>query len=297
MARAYSYRYALETWLRQRRIPLVLFYYIATNVLVYILASLLTVGSQFASPDASASILQNIVLPSNLSYLILRPWTLVTHFFYHQSFTHLLFNMLWLWVFGRMFFQYFTARQFHFVYWLGGLTGGIAYIWAYNFFDYFSALVPVSVALGASAAIMAITLTTVVVAPNNLVYLFGLFRVRIVWLAVGMVLLDFMSITQSNAGGHIAHLGGALIGSLYAYLTHYTTIKKQNPLYSFKDKINALFSSLKNKHTSQSKQTSHARNNSKKEEEKELERILAKLAKGGYASLSREEKEKLFRRR
>jgi len=298
MARVYSYRVALETWLLQRRIPPVLFYYIVVNVLVYLIAGLFTVGSQLVTLGTHSSFFYNLALPSNLEALIQRPWTLLTHFFYHQSFIHLLFNMLWLWVFGRMFFEYFTARHFHIIYWLGGLAGGVAYLWAYNFFGYFSTLVAMSVAMGASASIMAITLATVIAAPNNVVYLFGFLRIRIVWLVLAMVLLDFLSVTQANAGGHIAHLGGALAGALYAYFTLHSHAAPQSPLQRFAVKCRALWAkvlTIKRKKKSQTTKTNAAQ--SAKEDEKEIERILAKLAKGGYASLSSAEKEKLFRRR
>ncbi len=294
MALGSSILSALETWLAQRRIPRVLFYYIAVNVLVFLVVKLLVVTLQGLAPDAALSLLYSFALPSDLGRLASHPWTLFTHFFFHQSFPHLLFNMLWLWVFGRMFLEHFTSRQFHWVYWLGGIAGGLAYLLAYNLFSYFSGVVHVSAAMGASASIMAITLATVVAAPNNVVYLFGFVRVRIVWLALAMVVLDFLSITQSNAGGHIAHLGGALVGALYALSLLQS---KRSPLALWQVllvKCGACFASLqkRNKQTVQNRKQTHNAPN----DEAEIQRILAKLAKGGYASLSNEEKEKLFRK-
>ena len=119
MARGSSILSALEVWLAQRRIPRVLFYYIAVNVLVFLVVKLLVITLQGIAPDAALSLFYSFALPSDLGRLASHPWTLFTHFFFHQSFTHLLFNMLWLWVFGRMFLEHFTSRQFHWVYWLG----------------------------------------------------------------------------------------------------------------------------------------------------------------------------------
>lgn len=294
MARGSSILSALEVWLAQRRIPRMLFYYVAVNVLVFLVVKLLVITLQSIAPDAALSLFYSFALPSDLGRLASHPWTLFTHFFFHQSFTHLLFNMLWLWVFGRMFLEHFTSRQFHWVYWLGGIAGGLSYLMVYNLFSYFSDVVHVSAAMGASASIMAITLATVVAAPNNVVYLFGLVRVRIVWLALAMVVLDFLSITQSNAGGHIAHLGGALVGTLYAFLLLQSKRSRHTPWQVLLVKWGAFFASLskRNKQTAQKQDPKRSAPN----DEVEIQRILAKLAKGGYASLSNEEKEKLFRK-
>ena len=294
MVRGYNFFSALETWLAQRQIPRVLFCYIAINGLVFLVVKLLVVSLQLVAPDAVFSLFYSFALPSNLERLASHPWTLFTHFFFHQSFMHLLFNMLWLWVFGRMFLEHFTSRQFQWVYWLGGIAGGLAYLLAYNLFSYFSDVVHVSAAMGASASIMAVTLATVVATPNNVVYLFGFLRVRIVWLALAMVILDFLSITQSNAGGHIAHLGGALVGALYAFLLLRSKPPYLTPWRVFWDKCSTFFASVKRGKQASRKREEQSSN--AKNDEAEMQRILAKLAKGGYASLSSEEKEKLFRK-
>ena len=205
--------------------------------------------------------------------------------FDHEGFTHILFNMLWLWVFGRLFFLHATNKDFHRVYCWGGIAGGLFYVVAYNIFPYFSSVLPMAIAMGASASVMAITVAAVVKAPREEVYLFGLLRVQVLWIAVGVVLLDFFSVTGANAGGHIAHLGGAFFGFLYA---RYGMRVARRRSVSIWERLSSWWTRINRR--------------GKKEEspeaaQKEVERILAKLAKGGYAALSTEEKEKLFRPR
>lgn len=291
MAQGFTYKTQLDSWIHRRGLPRILVYYTLVNILVYLIEFCIEqLGILTARGDAS--LINLLALPASLSELVKRPWTLLTYMFYHQGFFHILFNMLWLWVFGRMFLQHYTPRQFQWVYILGGLAGGLAYILAYNTFPYFASVLPFSLALGASASVMAITLAAIVAAPNELVYLFGILRLRVIWVAIGIVAIDFFSITQSNAGGHIAHLGGALFGFLYSYFGIHSRVKAT---YKRGFTINFLPLLLRLKqffaHRPKNKKQDTA-----SEREKEIERILAKLARGGYASLSNAEKERLFRR-
>ncbi len=281
---------SLRRWLRERQIPDVLFYYVAINVAVFLLAAVVQLFQTLWLHEGTTFFSEFFSLPASLPRLARTPWTIVTYMFYHESFTHILFNMLWLWVFGRLFLMHFTTRHFHRVYCLGGMAGGIAYVLAYNVFPYFASVLPLAIAMGASASIMAITLAAVVRAPWQEVYLFGLLRVRIVWIAVGVVLIDFFSVTLSNAGGHIAHLGGALFGFVYArYFAHSSPVLSHRP---------AIFlSKLRNFVTQLQRKKRKAPPTSSQTEDVELQRILEKLARGGYGALTSAEKEKLFRRR
>ncbi len=273
-------------WLRHRGIPPVLFYYIAVNVGVFLIVGVFRVfQTLLLRDDLLADFSTFFSLPASLSRLFASPWTIVTYMFYHEGFTHILFNMLWLWVFGRLFFLHATTKDFHRVYCWGGIAGGLFYVVAYNLFPYFASVLPMAIAMGASASVMAITVAAVVKAPREEVYLFGLLRVQVLWIAVGVVLLDFFSVTGANAGGHIAHLGGAFFGFLYA---RYGMRVGGRRSVSIWERLSLWWTTLKR----QSK-----KKESPQSEQKEVERILAKLAKGGYAALSTEEKEKLFRPR
>ena len=285
MAPVSSLSQQLQAWLARWRIPSLLFYYLATNVAIYLLTRFyVTLWGLGVHRDASSALLEFLALPAYVPNLLRHPWTLLTYMFFHEDFTHILFNMLWLWVFGKMFLQHFSPRQFQWVYILGGFVGALAYIAAYNIFPYFELVLPHALAMGASASIMAITLAAILAAPNQEVYLWGLLRIRVLWIAVGILLIDFLGITQSNAGGHIAHIGGALFGITFLYIT------RHNPAHS----IRLAWKKFWKEDAARRQKRNEQR--SEQDEQKELDRILKKLAAGGYGALTASEKEKLFRR-
>ena len=143
---------------------------IAINALVFILYHL---AAFILRPLGENHLFALLALPAQLGALLVRPWTLVTYMFFHVDLLHILFNMLWFWVFGRIFLQFFTRQQLWAVYLVSGLLGGILYVLAFNVIPYFRDVLPYSMALGASAAVMGITLAAIVRAPNAQVYLYG----------------------------------------------------------------------------------------------------------------------------
>ena len=153
-------------------------------------------------------------LPSDLLKLATRPWTFITYMFTHQGFLHLFFNMLFLFMFGRIFMGYLGGRKFLSIYLLGGLAGGLLYVLFYNIFPAFTESVAIGSNRGASAAVMAIVVATATYNPNLEVRLFFVLPVKIVWIAVFFVVSDLIYLpdVEGNFGGHIAHLGGAIVG-------------------------------------------------------------------------------------
>lgn len=127
---------------------------------------------------------------------------------------HLLFNMLWLYWFGQLFLLFFNAKQFGGVYILGGLSGAAVYLFAYNLLPYFVAVE--GMLLGASAAVLAVVFAVSAYAPDYKIRLLFIGNISIKYIALITVLIDLLSITSQNAGGHIAHIGGALFGFLFA---------------------------------------------------------------------------------
>lgn len=158
-----------------------------------------------------------LALPAFVPEWLRCPWTLVTYMFFHNEIWHILFNLLWFWFFGRLFELRRNARQLRDLYILGGLAGGVLFMLFYNLFPYFSNSLQMARVLGASAAIMAITIAATLDAPHREAYLFGVFRIKVMWIAIFAVAIDVFSLTGNNAGGHIAHIGGALIGFLHIY--------------------------------------------------------------------------------
>ncbi|MBO4590100.1 MAG: rhomboid family intramembrane serine protease [Bacteroidaceae bacterium] len=291
---------------------------IGINAIVYLLCLVLKGVFMLFKVDVS-SWLSTLMLPASLPQLLTQPWSLVTYMFMHASFTHLLFNMLWLWWFGQIFLYFFSARHLRGLYIVGGLAGGLLYLLAYNLFPLFADQVQSSVLVGASAAILAIVIATAVKAPDFKISLFLIGQLSLKWLALGTVIIDMLFIASTNAGGHIAHLGGALAGWWFASaLTKgYDITAWVNAVFDFfgrifspgktskirvkrqKKPISSGFSRKKKKaHYQENVANEHSAdyefNASRKQQTDEIDRILDKIKKSGYNGLTEAEKKKLF---
>jgi len=247
----------------------------------------------YNEPDSSIAITRMfsfLALPASLPKLITMPWTFLTYMFFHIDFWHILFNMLWLYWFGKIFLDYLTGRKLLFVYIFGGISGGLLYIIAFNLFPAFSAMLPRSYALGASASVMAVVAAISFFMPNYSLNLLFLGKIKIIYLAIILFVFDFFMIPAGNSGGHLAHIGGALFGFLYIQFLPSGKIRLFGDLLSRKRKH---FDSYKG--SPSRPLTDEAYNFQKAERQKRTDEILEKISKGGYDSLSREEKEFLFR--
>jgi membrane associated rhomboid family serine protease len=244
------------------------------------------------------NVLKFLMLPASLQVLTFRPWSLLSYMFLHFQFLHILFNLLWLYWFGRIFLKYLNERQILTTYLLGGLAGAIFFILSYNFFPGLKVELDTAQALGASASVTAIVMAISFYAPNYTVYLPFIGPVKIKYIAVFFVLTDILQIASDNAGGHLAHLGGAIYGYLFAM-----QLKNGKDIGSFfghlMEGIASLFKSRKNMKVTYRKAASREDdldyNKMKGEHQKEIDRILDKIAKSGYESLSKKEKETLFK--
>ncbi|MDD2634131.1 MAG: rhomboid family intramembrane serine protease [Bacteroidales bacterium] len=243
-----------------------------------------------------------LAVPADIDTLIRKPWTIITYMFTHASFLHILFNLLVFFWFGKLFLQFLSQRQLLGVYILGGLSGAMFYIAAYNLIPAFSIASLVSIALGASASVMAIVIAVATLVPNQAVYMLFFGRVKLKYLAIAIVILDLISIPIDNAGGHIAHLGGALIGFVFIkYYRKGTDItiwisRFLNGLKEFFKPSKEIKVTYKNKNKKQNNRPENDMeyNARKKAEQDEIDKILEKIAQSGYSSLSKTEKEKLF---
>lgn len=266
------------------------------NVAVFIVMAVLQIISVLSNnPAISSSVVEFLAVPASFSNLILKPWTVVTYMFLHESFWHVLFNMLWLYWFGRIFSDYFDQKKLVSVYIMGGLAGAVLYILSFNIFPAFSEIIHVSIALGASASVMAIVIATAVYIPDYTVHLFLLGRVKIKYIAIGIFLLTSVFDFSVNTGGKIAHIGGAILGYIYAirYKQGKDTGKWINRLL---DTIATWFKPKeKMKVTYKKPQTDVEYNKMKADHQERINKILEKISKGGYDSLTKEEKEILFK--
>ena len=155
-------------------------------------------------------------LPASVGQFVCQPWSLFTYMFMHAGLLHILFNMLWLYWFGRLFLLRFSSRHLRGVYVLGGVCGGLLYMLAYNVFPYFADRLSGAYLVGASASVLAIAVATAVRMPDYQIRLLFIGTIRLKYVAILVVVLDLLFMTSDNAGGHIAHIGGALAGWWFA---------------------------------------------------------------------------------
>lgn len=186
------------------------------NIAVFILVTLAAItGFLVTNPLISEKAIDLLAVPASLERLLIRPWTLITYMFLHKDIWHILFNMLWLYWFGTIFLQYLDQRKLVSVYLLGGISGALMYILSFNIFPAFTGLVSNSVAIGASASVMAVVIAISVYVPDYTVNLLLIGRVKIKYMALAIfVLTSFMDFSV-NSGGKLAHIGGAIFGYLY----------------------------------------------------------------------------------
>ncbi len=241
-------------------------------------------------------------LNTNPEKLIYTPWGIVTSMFSHFSFFHFLMNMLMLYFSGKMFSQLFSGKRLLNTYLLGGIFGSILEIFARSIFPVFQNI-NVGV-VGASGSIMAIFIALALYRPNLQVMLFGVFPVKLIILAAVFFGIDLFALASNDGTAHFVHIGGAILGAISIRninsSSNIITIfqKFTDSFFSFFQK---LFKKKEPKFTIH--QGGSVRGNVKTDEEYNYEMkqrqvhvdvILDKIAKSGYESLTKAEKEFLF---
>lgn len=317
---------------RWRMDPAVL-WIMAINVAVFVLSLLLRLFLPHSSEGKSV-LFPLLSLPAYVPSLLDRTWTFFTYMFYHEDLWHILFNMLWFWFFSSLFLERYGSTQLVLVYLSSGIWGGALYFIAFNCIPYFEPILPYSAALGASASIMGITIMAGLTLPNRPVYLYGAIKMKVMTLVLIVVGIDLLSIMGSNAGGHIAHLGGAAQGALIYWLAErrrrkHTKVRAEGMAWGavrrdgwravlrvdwmsiwrqfvwrfvdFWRKLQRLFSlrsTRKRVSNSASKYySSGAPTDGGPRDQEQIGRVLEKLRRGGYGALTPEEKNLLFRDR
>src|SRR6056297_1574188 len=266
------------------------------NVAVFLAVNILqVVVFLFTGKPSTLGVIDWLAVPADLGNLITRPWTLFTYMFLHKGFIHILFNLLWLYIFGRIFLMYFSQKRLVSVYLVGGFAGAALYILAFNVFPVFQGNLDESFALGASASVMAIVIAISVYKPDYSINLLFLGPVKLKYIALFVIVLDVIRIASPNAGGHIAHLGGAIFG--YFYVAQFR--KGKNITKGFDRFMDNVFSMFKPKPkfrvTHKRAKTDIEYNREKGKRQEKINKILEKISKNGYNSLTKEEKELLFR--
>lgn len=237
-----------------------------------------------------------VSLSSNPADLLWKPWSLFTYAFLHADFWHILFNMLMLFFSGRMFLTFFTQKQLFGLYVLSALFAGLMFIAGYNTFPVFEGTT--SKLVGASAAVMAILIATATYAPYYQVRLMLIGTVKLWHIAIVFVVLDLINASIDNPGGHIAHLAGALSGYIYIkLLQHGTDLSKGVSAVldffanMFKPKKSTPFKKVHRNTAPPARPAKKAKDIT----QKQIDDILDKISKSGYDSLTKEEKDFLFK--
>jgi membrane associated rhomboid family serine protease len=264
------------------------------NILVFVVQSIIllffTLGNK---QEIFINFLQHFYFPENLKLFITRPWTLFTYQFLHSplGIFHILFNMLYLYFFGRILIDFLNSRNIFPLYITGGIAGALVFMITYNLAPVFQTTDGILV--GASASVLALVVAVATLVPDFTVFLIFFGPVKLKYIAFAAILIDVVSISAgSNAGGHLSHLGGALTGFLFikSYQKGYNWF---GWYFTLEDKIK----NLRNKNP----KVAYVNTEYKKtkstipdEKQKKLDAILDKISKGGYDSLSAAEKEFLF---
>lgn len=272
------------------------------NISVFLLYGLLNVFVTLFTGDRNAVQLYAIdllALPSDPVKLLTRPWTILTYMFTHLRLGHILFNMLILYFSGKMFMEYLGQKRMLALYIYGGIGGGLLYVVISNF----SPLIIQDNMVGASAGTTAVLIAGAIYLPNIPIRLWGIFELKYWMLAVGIVFFDILSLTGNNAGGHIAHLGGALVA--YFFIRSMKNGHEWN-VYLFQV-IDAVRNTLYRNSRKRRGFKFGERNYTKYEEVKtkkakttnpdtsKMDEILDKIKEKGYDNLSKEEKAYLFK--
>lgn len=276
---------------------------IMINAVIFLGINVLLVISRLIGGDAQlfiGDVLKWVfTLNTDLVSFILTPWGLFTSMFAHFGLWHLIFNMIFLFFIGRMFEQFFDQKRLLYTYLLAGIAGGLLEIIAHLIFPVLQ--MSSTVIVGASGSVMGIFMAMAFYNPNAKVHLFGVLPVRMIWLALAFLLLDFLNLGRNDGTAHFAHIGGAIIG----ILSIQNLSSSSNIINRFQmlgDRIVRLFSRRTKKpkmrvhksETSTRFKTDVEYNVEVKTRQEEIDRILDKISKSGYDSLTKKEKEFLF---
>ncbi len=284
-------------WNRGSLIIRLIFINVAVFILVNVLFGLLDVLFQ---THIQSFVFKWFSLPSDLHELLKKPWTILTYGFLHKGVWHILFNMLWIYWIGSILVDFLGSRKLLPLYIYGILVGGLAYLLMLNLQQEYNHIL-----FGASAGVMAIVWATVALLPDYKIHLLFFGSVPLVYLAAAFTIFDILSISGgTNAGGAIAHIGGALFGFSYIklYQKGVDLSIGFNQVYDYFADLISKNRLKENVHLSYRKTSKVKPNQSKPsvklddDQEEQLNHILDKINESGYESLSKQEKEFLFKK-
>ncbi len=279
---------------------------IIINIIIFLFLGVLLVFSRIAGAEGAFDFVYNqFSIPPIFTDFLTRPWTLITYSFAHSltGIFHILFNMLIFYWFSRLIVEYLGNQKVISLYVLGALAGGVAYLIVYNVIPFYVDSAPnISGMVGASAAVYATVVAAATLIPNYTFYLLFLGPVKIKYIAAFYIVISFLGSVGANAGGNVAHLGGAFIGYLYVrQLQGGTDLGAW--VIQFMDFVKSFFVRKPNIKVTHKKETVHSQRTRRAPSrstgggdasQEEIDAILDKISQHGYESLTKTEKQKLF---
>lgn len=266
------------------------------NIAVFVIINIFKLISFFTQNSIFYDIPSSLIfLPGDISVFIFKPWTIISYFFTQEGFFHILFNMMGLYYFGRIIDDLIGNDRLIGIYIWSGIAGGLAFLLAYNLLGQYSNVG--TILIGSSGSVFGIAVAAATLAPEYNIFMVFLGPVKLIWVVAVYVFVSLIGTMGTNAGGNIAHLGGALMGYLFIKSLH-KGIEINKPVLFVLDFFRN-FSKPKSKIKVTYRSTP---TNKSKEVEKssgfvsqqEIDTILDKISASGYESLTKEEKQKLF---
>lgn len=247
---------------------------VAINAAVFTLLHLLAAANIFTGDrSVEAAALRMVELPSELATFAMRPWTIATYMFAQFDVFHFLFNMVWLYWFGKFFEEISSKLRTTLLYLSGGAGGGLAFLLASNLTSTTGGYL-----IGSSAAVLAVAAATAIITPNREIRLIFLGNVKLKWIALILLAIDLVNIGNTYNMSHIAHIGGALVGVVYGTAKSRITLSR-------------IFKNMKVEPARNS--STHPSTATADYTEDDLNRLLDKIKTSGYSSLSTDERETL----
>lgn len=274
------------------------------NIGIFVALRLCAIVCVFSgNPGYIDTILSWVKLPSQPAAFLTRPWTILTYMFAQYDLWHIIFNMLWLYWFGTMFRMVANDRQLLALYLYGGIAGGALFMAGYAVLPIFDGVN--GVLIGSSASVIAIVTAVAILMPDFKMYLLLIGAVAVKWIALVTILLVLVGVTGNNAGGEIAHIGGALMGVFFA-LRYKKGVDITAPLVRFTDRLSSLtrrrpkaqtyrtYAGTSQRTTSSASPSGTPSGGLSPDERRELDIILEKIKKSGYSALTPAERDRLF---
>mgnify|MGYP000474403729 FL=1 len=246
------------------------------NIAIY-LAPFLINTILFLFNIKNIDLIKWFTIDADFGQLIFKPWSIITYGFLHGSFSHIFWNMIILYYFGKILNNLFGDKLLKKLYLSGIVAGGLTYVISYNVFPVFRGVE--SVMIGASAGVMSVLFYLASYSPQMGIRIF-FFDIKIIYIALFLFFYDIIQIPLNNSGGHIAHIGGAIWGYYYCI--------SNNKGEDFTQSIFNIFKTTKKKNTKASQ-------NNNNFDQKKIDSILDKISDSGYDSLTKKEKEYLFK--